>query len=471
MLNNKRKIVFILEAPRTVRNFFASGALAEVSNHYIVEIWHARGIKTPEMDQYSCFELPNLSGIFLKINSLLHHCLLWQNRERNMLMKLRALNQFGRKSQREKWKSVINYEIKEWGEIKRAIVRWVSYKIPLSIIRILRKYVMNREIKIKENLLFSDKEIELVLLPYGGNLSVYFDFIVYYTRKKRILSLALQENWDNLCTKSFLIETPSGFGTWGEQSTSHLHIYQDVNISNIFELGSPRFSSYGDLMASPQKKFHDSFSLLGPSAPLFRSDSKYVVVGGTGDGIDDELILGAAITTLKKLNRLEDIKIIFRPHPSTRTKHNFEKIWEFSGDILIDCPQTGEDVHKIAKLIKGSEAVICNFSTLALEALLLNRPTILPLFTGVPSAKWGYDRLINEAPHFIGIRVLADVYAPRNQEEFDDSLLHLLSNRRTALENRGLNLNWYCQQGNYAPNLNNAVNQLLNGVATKNWVK
>jgi hypothetical protein len=67
--------------------------------------------------------------------------------------------------------------------------------------------------------------------------------------------------------------------------------------------------------------------------------------------------------------------------------------------------------------------------------------------------------------------VLSDVYAPRNQEEFDDSLLHLLSNRRTALENRGFNLNWFCQQGNYAPNLNNAINQLLNGVATKNWVK
>lgn len=460
-MNKTKRIVFVIESKRTIRNFISSGALREIAKQFQVEIWHKKDIEAPKVGASTTYPLPNLSRVYLTINNFYHHCLLWRNRERNMMMKTRALNQFGNRNQREKWKSVIDYEIKDWSEFKRRLVRLASYELPLRIIVLLRSLIMQTELIFNRGIKKLNLDFGILLLPYGGALSSYFDFLVFLAQKKKILSFALQENWDNLSTKSFLIEAPDIFGTWGEQSSSHLREFHDIDVPCILELGSPRFDIYFQRETTSMINTQLYSTLKSSSEAKVKESFKYILVTGTGDGIDDEIILKSTISALDEANHGDSLEIVFRPHPATRMQRDFSTIWNISEKILIDFVENDENPMRVSQLVRGSELLVNNFSTLTLEALLSNKPAIVPLFNGIPEAKWRYDRLIDEAPHFIGMKLLSGLYAPKDQEEFVQVLQEIIAQENSPNTKELRRLNWICQEGNYAEKLAAAIVEVL----------
>lgn len=455
------KLAFIVETRKNIRNFISTETLSEVSKKYELEIWHDETIETDTLGAPKRRPIPKLSRIYLRVNGLAHHCLLWRNRDRNMMMKTRALNQFGNKKQRETWKSVVNYEIDDWGEVRRLLVRMGARNGLFFIICAIRRIIMFLELNRNANWRALFHGTELILVPYGGHLSNYFDFLIFAAKSRGVISFALQENWDNLCTKSFLMEEPSVFGTWGEQSSAHLRSFHDSKISMIVELGSPRFRYSLNFTEDAPEKFHTFSNLCFSKESLISQDFSYVFVGGTGDGIDDDLLLKSTIAALGKVVHGSGLEIVFRPHPSTRTKRRLAEIWQISNRIIVDNPEGDEDPFRISRLVGGSEVVVNNFSTLTLEALLMGKPAIVPLFNGIPDAKWRYDRLIDEAPHYIGMKLFPGIYAPRNQEEFVRDLRMAISSHGNLESLRPMNLSWFCLQGSYSRNLLDAVDSVL----------
>ena len=68
---------------------------------------------------------------------------------------------------------------------------------------------------------------DLILIPYGARMSIEEDFLIWYAKRKRIKTIAIQENWDNLSTKRFIFSQTDYFITWGEQSSNHLKQIQN----------------------------------------------------------------------------------------------------------------------------------------------------------------------------------------------------------------------------------------------------
>lgn len=458
---NRKKVAIVIEHKRSMRNFIASGSLEAISQKYDVRIWKTENAQVSHSTSLETFMLPNLSSRYLKINNFYHHCLLWRNRDRNMLMKTRAMNQFASKKSRSRWKSVLNYEIANWGEARRFLIRNSSRKIPLTFISVLRKILMLFEVRKQKVLERMFHDLDLILLPYGGQLSENFDFLVFYASRKGIISFALQENWDNLCSKSFLVETPNAFATWGGQSTSHLRMFHDVHVPKIFELGSPRFDAY------LRKEKLRPFDLDGAPdlvvTPELRSVKKfkYILVGGTGDGIDDHLVLKSTLDALSELTINTNILIVFRPHPLTRTKTGISDVWQISKRIVINVPEENENPTRVAQLVMGAELVVNNCSTLTLEALLAGKRTIIPLFNGIPDARYRYDRVFTEAPHLIGMQIIRGLNAPRNQDEFIYLLRQAMKGERQGPLEELSDLKWFCHQGSYSDGLASAIEELF----------
>ena len=63
-------------------------------------------------------------------------------------------------------------------------------------------------------------------------------------KKLKINSYFLIDNWDNLSSKSILINHPDFISVWGRQTANHARKIQDIPKKKIFICGTPRYESF-----------------------------------------------------------------------------------------------------------------------------------------------------------------------------------------------------------------------------------
>ena len=444
------KLAFFLYNKKQRASFVETGVIAEISGIYDTKLLLSDEKLELGFDKVITRELvqvlPKLPKSSRKITTFMQCVALWRFKDRSMGHKVRAYCQFGSPKERKEWSSVIVYEMENWSEIKRIFLKVLAmqpfYCIAKSVELCLRNLLLTRYWR---SIL---QEIDIVALPFAGHISYEFSLMVWLCKKMKIKTLAIQENWDNVSSKTFITEEPDFFGVWGEQSKSHLIEIHELHQTRIRILGSPRFEPYFI------GKIQDPIAASSEFGNTNLVGRRYVLLAGTGDGIDDEMLIDASYSAC--LGIKPNVNLIYRPHPFTRYQHNFRELKSKYPLLIFDEGDEARTFGHHIPLVQNASIIISHLSTLVLEGLINEKFVCVPLFLG-RDASIEYSRFIDGAQHYIGLRLVGNLVTPSSLEDMKSVINECLSRRRPT---SNANLEWICSKGNFTNNLLDVLSEM-----------
>ena len=287
------------------------------------------------------------------------------------------------------------------------------------------------------------KEVNCIVLPYTGGISVEWDFLVWLAEKYKITTIGIQENWDNLSSKQFLFMKPKIFATWGQQSSSHLRSIQNFR-GAVFEVGCLRiqgFYSSRELLCSESPKPESHL------API----EKFILVIGLGDELEDLKLLRMMSDFMSHPQNLNhtNLQAVYRVHPhivETPSRINNLKIIESLPKIKIYNPGLYETNLQRIEQVNSAEIVVSIFSTMVLESAIINKTCVIPVFNFV-TADYNSSHLIDDLNHFSGMSMLTKVKIASTSKEFIETLFGVEQDLSDKI-NDPIILNWFCKNTN-----------------------
>lgn len=433
---------FVLYATSQVNSFLKSGVLEELSkkidvtvvveDDFVFEVDVSRSLKV--------LRLKRPTPVLRNASSLVQMVTLWRFRNRSMNHLVRANASFGTKKQRQAWRCVVVSEMST-NLLKRTLIKLLSHNpfyLGLNLIEELISRITFERIAFR-----CINSNDVVLVPYSGHIGRHFNPWIRGANRRGIKTVALQENWDNLSTKSFITEEPRFFCVWGAQSAGHLRSIHRLFSVEPWKLGSPRFTNYlKENIVYPKVANWD-----GVSVNLTGSD--FVLVAGTGDGIDDSVLIKVVSGVLVGVNN-GATKLVYRPHPMTRTKLDYSQLSRDYPGILIDVGPESRNFGHHHALVKDARVVINHLSTLTLEAILAGTRVIIPLFLGRDDAVYRYDHCLNEWHHLMGVSLIRGIYTPESISELREKIKEVIF--ADAKFDKS-NISWICERVDYAEEL------------------
>jgi hypothetical protein len=331
--------------------------------------------------------------------------------------------------------------------IKRLGIRMLSRSPFFELLKWIES--ASRVFFIRKRILDQFRNYSELLIPFSGHIGIEFGTYVWIAKKLGIKSVAIQENWDNLSTKTFLTEEPDYFFVWGKQSEGHIRAIHKMRDTKITVIGSPRFSDYYS------GNFLDPVVAL-PDGEKVKITKPFVLIGGTGDGIDDEVLLSTTFSALS--DYIREIDVVYRPHPMSRTSHNLSELERKYPSLLIDAGEGASDFGHQIPLVRNCFVLLNHFSTLTLEGLIAGTQVAVPLFLGRETARYKYRDIFNEWHHMSGIAFLANLHLPSDPGEFALSLRD--SFHRRYEPRKPQDIDWVCHKSQYSAELLNSLERL-----------
>jgi hypothetical protein len=290
---------------------------------------------------------------------------------------------------------------------------------------------------------------------HGGRISFEQDFLIWQSKLRSIKTIAIQENWDNLSSKTILYQHPDYFATWGEQSSAQL-----IRIHNfkggINEIGCIRLSEFHNYRKKILKINHDKTKFLSQKYPV-----KTLLLIGSGDGEHDFIIAQECIRLINHCKEFltSEFKLTYRPHPySSQLEKNCQKISKL-GNVTIDRPSTSELDNYRMSLILNSNLVISLYSTMILESCILNRLCVIPSFISI-KRNFVTSNFLDRAEHYLGMSNFESLINLKSDEEFQDILLAIDKNEFVPVNNLSL-INWFCADVDSIDELSNFIDSFL----------
>ena len=416
------RVAFFIYSDKQIRTFIESGFLSELEELAKVDIFiYSSKILANRSALAERQFLPGPGSLLDRMGTLFAASRLWRDRMKSRAHYFRAVASFGKPQERSVNSTMILYSMEGWSEIKRAFIRLLGNSpLVCSLISILRmnyvKWIISKRF---EKLGITPESYCYAIIPFSGLLSSEFDDLVASLNSMGIRTVALQENWDNLSSKTFIDSKPDYFLVWGEQSAGHVKNIHKLSKTETFIIGSPRFLPYSNILESGNNSF-------GTIPPIGNEASKvknpYVLFTGTGDGIDDEFILRETLQILYAANSNKTFSLIYRPHPFTRNPitPTFKNELQNLG-VLIDASLASRSVFHHCPIVANASLVINQFSTMLLEALSCNVKVLLPTFVS-RQVNYDYSAAINEWHHFMGLRMIQNVFISYKRIEYAKDL-------------------------------------------------
>jgi len=437
MNKERSKSALIIYARKNISSFISSDFLSKINRIKEVDLIELN-VGAEKLEEYDS-NLLSLRPIFQPIQklSVFIRCLeLWENRNISYAHKIRAFNQFGAKRDRNLWFSVVTYNLHNWGKSKRFLVRLLARKPLISFLQTLEKLVRFFYVQRKWAPLLTN--YTQVLIPYAGFISYEFNNLIWVCRRLGIKTIALQENWDNVSSNLVITEAPDFFAVWGAQSKFHLVNIHGLEENTIHVVGSPRFGRYYN--SNPLIPF----AISNATGKNDLTGKNFVLVIGTGDGLDDEDLINATYEALSQIDK--EIIVIYRPHPGSRHKADIHTLLQEHPMIIIDEDDGSRENGNHIALVVHAKVVINHLSTLTLEGLIAKRFVCVPLFLG-REAKISYSRIIESAPHYVGLRLIPNLLTPSTQAEFIEILKFSLTHEPSDVAE---SVQWICKETDYA---------------------
>ena len=248
------------------------------------------------------------------------------------------------------------------------------------------KLILAKTCKIDSNL-FKDSNL---LILFGSSKDIFFDDLIRICKKSNLRSTLITTNWDNATTKPY-IEKPDEVWTWGDQTAKLSKKFHKIQ---SYPVGTPRFDKYKNL------KLSKSCSKLKLGLKI---KYKYILFSGSAFPFAETETLQLMVNYLQK-KKYNNIKIIYRPHPYTMINHlkNIKKIQTLN-KVLID-PTLNifkkKTFMQYPYLLNSVSALVCPSSTLLVEALRYNVPTMCVAYNLEKYKLFNWNYNTKYQPHF-----------------------------------------------------------------------
>ena len=221
-------------------------------------------------------------------------------------------------------------------------------------------------------------------------LDLFCNEVVLACDAEDVSCVLLQSGWDNLSSKGLLHSRTPYLACWGPQSQRHAAVVQRMGALKLGVVGAPH---YEFLQPAPPAAVQQLRAELGIAV-----DERMILFGGSFRQFDETSTLEALERAIRR-QRLERVKIVYRPHPWRAARQHedsfFTRTWRhvvFDPDMRERYVREGEeagyikrnvpmfDMQYLSRLISAADAVISPMSTLLIEALILEKPTLAIAF-------------------------------------------------------------------------------------------
>lgn len=225
--------------------------------------------------------------------------------------------------------------------------------------------------------LFDKYKPDIVFLTGICLWPVDLEFLVDATRRN-IKTIGMPGNWDHL-SKYFVPFKPDNLLVWSRQVKYEALQYQGYTDSEVKIVGAPQI----DFMIKqenliPRRQFLEKLN--------FPQDSKILTFFSQGPYSLDGADLVDMILKWIAAGKLDSkLKVIIRPHPSGLME--LEKYLPFQNNpsVYIDKLEgwsTVPNVLNYMNILHHSDVVLTTYSSIATEASIFDRPTIIASFDG-----------------------------------------------------------------------------------------
>lgn len=249
--------------------------------------------------------------------------------------------------------------------------------------------------------------------------------LIKYAKRRGISTLGIPRSWDNFTSKLFLRVFPDILLVQNHRMMGEATKLCDYPKNRIRVIGLPQFDHYLDP------------SWYMPKSELARifgvdPDKRWIAyfTGGLPTVVLAQEDYGDQIEMLKRAiddGGIGDVALVLRPHPNDASglKEKFSKIipvldfgkgFDFSYD----------DVKLLISLIRASNVVVILGSTIALEAAIFDRPTILAGFNGYRDEKIPWCNKLSVAldhtTHYVDVQKTGALWRVANEKEFIEAV-------------------------------------------------
>jgi hypothetical protein len=233
-------------------------------------------------------------------------------------------------------------------------------------------------------------------------------------RQLNIPSILIADNWDNLFSKTVLVEKPDLVGCFGKQGAYFGAKLHGIPLENVVPLGSARFEIYRE----PEK---------------FYGQRDTVLYVGSSIVAEDERVLRTLLKVKNDLEKAKGLKAAliwkYRPHPFPQ-KSDLDLagvLKEFTGLQVekINDPDDGATswpkLSDSAAELSRTRIAVCMPSSYLLEVRINSLEVIVPAFED-NSEVTSCSTLLSSLEHLKGLSSLSGVTIASSEAEIESSL-------------------------------------------------
>jgi hypothetical protein len=222
-------------------------------------------------------------------------------------------------------------------------------------------------------------------------LDLFCNEVVWACEAADIPCLLLQSGWDNLSSKGRVYGRTPFLGCWGPQSRTHAVGLQRIPRRRMALLGAPHYEL---LRPASRESVHGLRATLGVG-----DKERLVLFGGSFRQFDETTVLRRLDEAIAG-GRLKPAKIVYRPHPGRANRRHEESFFDHDWSHVVFDPEMRDrylreqaergylkrhapifDMTYLSTLLSASDAVISPMSTLLVESLILDKPTMAIAFS------------------------------------------------------------------------------------------
>lgn len=257
----------------------------------------------------------------------------------------------------------------------------------------LNNHLMHSVIRIVERLSYKDSIFKDLFKKYSPSSVFITDIqneidlaLLNEAKKNNIYTLGMVRSWDNLTSKGLIRVIPNRLIVWNEIIENEAVTLHDIDKNIISIIGIPHYDAYKTYDYSDKKAFFDKIG-----ADI---NKKIILVIPIGDRYLRENNVDKDIVDILDKTLPQNYQILVRlppgdyvrelednPNQFKRIKVLYDRAKSTHENIKITEIHKDDDIH-LAHTLNWSDIVISGPSTVVIDAVFMNRPTILFGFDG-----------------------------------------------------------------------------------------
>lgn len=257
--------------------------------------------------------------------------------------------------------------------------------------------------------------------------------ILREAKKRNIKSVGFINSWDKLTSRCILRILPDWLIVPNEITKKEAIKYHDVKNETIFISGPPQFDLYKKILFTPREEFCKNLNI----DPL-KKIILFCPIGRTFSAADWNIV--------EILNRLFEsghlgsgvhVIVRFPPNDTVEIRDNINKGRfsfvvpgvRFSSERGVDWDMNFNDLQSLADNIYHSSLAICFFSTMSIDASILNKPVINIDFSAIKSDSfYKTPRPFSGMSHYKNILQYGGIQLVKNELELSEIINSYLEN-------------------------------------------